>query len=79
MPETKRLTLDEMDINFGSEDTAQADRERINAEIGLTQVLWEGLKGQGVRWVGWKRRRLASILRMLSMIFSDFAMFLSAY
>ncbi|ROW14260.1 hypothetical protein VPNG_04307 [Cytospora leucostoma] len=46
VPETKRLTLEEMDIIFGSEGTAQADRERmneINAEIGLTQVLREGL------------------------------------
>ncbi|KAK7732498.1 hypothetical protein SLS53_008503 [Cytospora paraplurivora] len=46
VPETKRLTLEEMDIIFGSEGTAQADRERmdeINSEIGLTQVLREGL------------------------------------
>ncbi|KAK3347879.1 general substrate transporter [Neurospora tetraspora] len=42
VPETKRLTLEEMDIIFGSEGTAQADNERmeeINAEIGLTQFL----------------------------------------
>lgn len=48
VPETRRLMLEEMDIIFRSEDTAQADRERmdgINAEIGLTQMLWEGLKG----------------------------------
>ncbi|KAK4227332.1 quinate permease [Podospora fimiseda] len=42
VPETKRLTLEEMDVIFGSEGTAQADFERmaeINAEIGLTQIL----------------------------------------
>ncbi|KAK3305632.1 putative hexose transport-related protein [Chaetomium strumarium] len=42
VPETKRLTLEEMDVVFGSEGTAQADLERmeeINAEIGLTQLL----------------------------------------
>ncbi|KAG7294010.1 hypothetical protein NEMBOFW57_004071 [Staphylotrichum longicolle] len=47
VPETKRLTLEEMDIVFGSEGTAQADLERmeeINAEIGLTQLI----RGEGV-------------------------------
>lgn len=42
VPETKRLTLEEMDVIFGSEGTAQADTERmeeINTEIGLTQML----------------------------------------
>ncbi|KAK4121948.1 general substrate transporter [Parathielavia appendiculata] len=42
VPETKRLTLEEMDVLFGSEGTAQADFERmaeINTEIGLTQLL----------------------------------------
>ncbi|KAI7785889.1 sugar transporter [Diaporthe eres] len=42
VPETKRLTLEEMDVIFGSEGTAQADSERmeeINAEIGLTRIL----------------------------------------
>ncbi|KAK2600365.1 hypothetical protein N8I77_009904 [Diaporthe amygdali] len=42
VPETKRLTLEEMDVIFGSEGTAQADSERmeeINNEIGLTQML----------------------------------------
>ncbi|KAK0736021.1 general substrate transporter [Apiosordaria backusii] len=42
VPETKRLTLEEMDIIFGSEGTAQADFERmeeINNEIGLTRIL----------------------------------------
>ncbi|GAP84441.1 putative high-affinity glucose transporter [Rosellinia necatrix] len=47
VPETKRLTLEEMDVIFGSEGTAQADFERmaeINREIGLTAML-EGLEG----------------------------------
>lgn len=42
VPETKRLSLEEMDIIFGSEGHAQADNERmaeINREIGLTQML----------------------------------------
>ncbi|KAH8647800.1 general substrate transporter [Xylariales sp. PMI_506] len=42
VPETKRLTLEEMDVIFGSEGTAQADYERmeeINREIGLTAML----------------------------------------
>ena len=42
MPETKRLTLEEMDVIFGSEGTAQADFERmeeINKEIGLDTLL----------------------------------------
>ncbi|KAI4862695.1 general substrate transporter [Hypoxylon rubiginosum] len=42
VPETKRLTLEEMDVIFGSEGTAQADFERmeeINLEIGLTAML----------------------------------------
>lgn len=42
VPETKRLTLEEMDVIFGSEGAAQADTERmeeINIEIGLTQML----------------------------------------
>lgn len=41
VPETKRLTLEEMDVIFGSEGTAQADFERmdeINKEIGLERV-----------------------------------------
>ncbi|KAK4034331.1 sugar transporter [Parachaetomium inaequale] len=47
VPETKRLTLEEMDVVFGSEGTAAADFERmeeINNEIGLTQIL----RGEGV-------------------------------
>jgi hypothetical protein len=42
VPETKRLTLEEMDVIFGSEGTAQADFERmeeINHEIGLDALL----------------------------------------
>lgn len=42
VPETKRLTLEEMDIVFGSEGTAQADVERlhrIHVEIGLHDLL----------------------------------------
>ena len=38
VPETKRLTLEEMDLVFGSSGVAEADRERmaaINREIGL--------------------------------------------
>ncbi|KAK0649004.1 putative hexose transport-related protein [Cercophora newfieldiana] len=42
VPETKRLTLEEMDVIFGSEGTAQADfelMEQINNEIGLAAML----------------------------------------
>jgi len=42
VPETKRLTLEEMDVIFGSQGTAQADFERmeeINREIGLFTLL----------------------------------------
>jgi sugar porter (SP) family MFS transporter len=45
VPETKRLTLEEMDIVFGSEGTAQADFERmyeINREIGLAAIVGDG-------------------------------------
>lgn len=41
VPETKRLTLEEMDIIFGSEGAALKDRERmeeINHEIGLAAL-----------------------------------------
>ncbi|KAK6063935.1 hypothetical protein SCUP234_13215 [Seiridium cupressi] len=47
VPETKRLTLEEMDVIFGSEGTAAADFERmeeINREIGLTAIL-HGMSG----------------------------------
>jgi hypothetical protein len=42
VPETKRLTLEEMDVIFGSEGTAEADfalMEQINREIGLDRML----------------------------------------
>ncbi|KAK2031941.1 hexose transporter [Colletotrichum zoysiae] len=42
VPETKRLSLEEMDLVFGSEGAAAADFERmeeINNEIGLSAVL----------------------------------------
>ncbi|KAI6779267.1 uncharacterized protein J7T54_000997 [Emericellopsis cladophorae] len=45
VPETKRLSLEEMDIIFGSEGTAQADFERmdeINREIGLFDLINTG-------------------------------------
>ncbi|KAF7556690.1 hypothetical protein G7Z17_g1198 [Cylindrodendrum hubeiense] len=45
VPETKRLSLEEMDLIFGSEGTAQADTERmeeINREIGLHNLLHLG-------------------------------------
>jgi hypothetical protein len=45
VPETKRLTLEEMDVIFGSQGTAQADFERmaeINREIGLDAILRRG-------------------------------------
>ncbi|KAF1913131.1 general substrate transporter [Ampelomyces quisqualis] len=41
VPETKRLTLEEMDTIFGSEGAALKDQERmaeINNELGLTQL-----------------------------------------
>ena len=50
MPETKRLTLEEMDVIFGSEGTAQADFERmeeINKEIGLDRILRGASTGAG--------------------------------
>jgi hypothetical protein len=49
VPETKRLTLEEMDVIFGSEGTAQADFERmeeINKEIGLDRIV-RGSGGAG--------------------------------
>ncbi|KAF3052901.1 hypothetical protein E8E11_011433 [Didymella keratinophila] len=45
VPETKRLSLEEMDIIFGSEGAAQKDQERmaeINHEIGLTALMYGG-------------------------------------
>ena len=49
VPETKCLTLEEMDIIFGSSGVAVADQERmraINAEIGLDQLLRGGDSGE---------------------------------
>ncbi|KAF5657028.1 quinate permease [Fusarium heterosporum] len=43
VPETKRLSLEEMDTIFGSEGTALADNERmaeINREIGLDALIY---------------------------------------
>jgi hypothetical protein len=51
IPETKRLTLEEMDVIFGSQGTAQADFERmeaINAEIGLCRLLQGETPGSDV-------------------------------
>ena len=51
VPETKRLTLEEMDVIFGSQGTAQADFERmeaINAEIGLDRLLQDEAPGNNV-------------------------------
>ncbi|PVH68455.1 general substrate transporter [Cadophora sp. DSE1049] len=50
VPETKRLTLEEMDVIFGSEGTAQADFERmeeVNREIGLDALLRNADGAQG--------------------------------
>jgi hypothetical protein len=41
-PETKGLTLEEMDILFGSVGTAEREKERwreVHAEVGLTDLL----------------------------------------
>jgi len=51
VPETKRLTLEEMDVVFGSPGAAQADHERmmeINREIGLDAMLRGSNGGDGV-------------------------------
>lgn len=45
VPETKRLTLEEMDVIFGSSGVAAADQERmreINREIGLDRMAQGG-------------------------------------
>ncbi|KAL8950908.1 MAG: hypothetical protein Q9222_003086 [Ikaeria aurantiellina] len=42
VPETKRLTLEEMDVVFGSDTTAQADfarMEAVNRDVGLKSAL----------------------------------------
>ncbi|KAI0506668.1 sugar transporter [Xylaria bambusicola] len=59
IPETKRLTLEEMDVIFGSEGTAQADFERmeeINREIGLTAMLM-GLNGSDSKHDGGSEKK----------------------
>lgn len=51
VPETKQLSLEEMDIIFGSEGVAAADFERqaeINREIGLDRAIQEFDASQGV-------------------------------
>ena len=48
VPETKRLTLEEMDTIFGSEGVALKDQERmadINHEIGLAALLGDASSG----------------------------------
>ncbi|KAI1347122.1 sugar transporter [Xylaria sp. FL0043] len=60
VPETKRLTLEEMDVIFGSEGTAQADFERmeeINREIGLTDML-QGFGGSDGKHDGASEKKL---------------------
>lgn len=45
VPETSRLTLEEMDVLFGADTTAQRDFERmeaVNREIGLDSALGGG-------------------------------------
>lgn len=45
VPETKRLTLEEMDVLFGASRTAIADQERmaqINRELGLNELMLSG-------------------------------------
>lgn len=48
VPETKQLTLEEMDVKFGSSGVTQADQERmeqVNREIGLTQMIKGSISG----------------------------------
>lgn len=54
VPETSRLTLEEMDTVFGSSGVAQADQERmaaINIEIGLEAKI-QGLTGRSSSMAG---------------------------
>jgi hypothetical protein len=51
-PETKGLTLEEMDILFGSVGVAEKEKERwaeVHAEVGLTDLLMRSgsLAGEG--------------------------------
>jgi sugar porter (SP) family MFS transporter len=55
VPETKRLTLEEMDTIFGSEGAALKDQERmaeINQEIGLTALTGEARRSSDGMVVG---------------------------
>jgi hypothetical protein len=55
VPETKRLTLEEMDTIFGSEGTALKDQERmaeINHEIGLAALSGDASSGNEANVVG---------------------------
>lgn len=55
VPETKRLTLEEMDTIFGSEGTALKDQERmaeINHEIGLAALSGDASSGNENAVVG---------------------------
>ena len=55
VPETKRLSLEEMDTIFGSEGAAQKDQERmaeINQEIGLTALSGRSEYGRESVFVG---------------------------
>ena len=50
VPETKRLTLEEMDVIFGSQGVAQADMERMDdiyKEIGLDALVRGAASGGG--------------------------------
>lgn len=49
-PETKNLSLEEMDTLFGSEGVAAADAERmreINREVGLDELVHGSVADQG--------------------------------
>ena len=49
-PETKGLSLEEMDILFGSQGVAAADAERmreINREVGLEEFVHGSVSGPG--------------------------------
>lgn len=48
VPETKQLSLEEMDLIFGSSGVAEADKARmaqINAEVGLDAALERAARG----------------------------------
>lgn len=55
VPETKRLTLEEMDVVFGSEGTAEKDMRRmedVRRELGLDLILGGSDSGDGARETG---------------------------